>query len=306
MEKVSIVVPCYNEQEVILETYNRLNEIANKFESYELIFVNDGSKDNTLGILKEIAGGNNNVKIVNFARNFGHQIAISAGLDFATGNYISFIDADLQDPPELIPQMIQLMKKESCNVVYGTRSKRKGETIFKKLTAKIYYRVLKGFSDIEIPVDTGDFRVIDKKVGDVLRSLTEKDRFVRGLVSWSGFKQMAIEFERQERFAGETKYTLKKMIKLSLDGILSFSTKPLNLSSNIGVIMGILSVAILILSIIFKLCNIPNIAILLAILIMGSINLVCLGILGEYIGRIYNEVKGRPLYIVNDLINFDN
>lgn len=306
MKKISVVIPCYNEEEVIETTYQKMNEVMKEMSEYEyeLIFVNDGSKDKTLEKLESICNNDSNSKIVNFARNFGHQIAITAGLDFATGDYIVFIDADLQDPPEIIPEMVARLE-EGYNVAYGKRKKRKGETIFKKATAKAFYRVLKYFSDVDIPVDTGDFRVIDKKVAEVLRNLKEKDRFIRGLVSWSGFKQIAVEFERQERKAGETKYSLKKMVKLSLDGILSFSSKPLLFSVEFGIISCFIAFVFLILGLIFKLMLVPDILIIFTILLIGGLNLMCLGIIGEYIGRIYNEVKGRPLYTIDELINFN-
>lgn len=306
MKKISVVIPCYNEEEVIETTYQRMNEVMKEMSEYEyeLIFVNDGSKDKTLEKLQNICNNDANSKIVNFARNFGHQIAITAGLDFATGDYIAFIDADLQDPPEIITEMVAKLE-EGYNVAYGKRKKRKGETIFKKATAKAFYRVLKHFSDVDIPVDTGDFRVIDKKVADVLRNLKEKDRFIRGLVSWSGFKQIAVEFDRQERKAGETKYTLKKMVKLSLDGILSFSIKPLLFSVEFGITSCFIAVVFLIIGLIFKLMLVSDVLIIFTILLIGGLNLMCLGIIGEYIGRIYNEVKGRPLYTIEGLINFN-
>ncbi|MBE5822413.1 MAG: glycosyltransferase family 2 protein [Clostridiales bacterium] len=305
MKKISVVIPCYNEEDVIEVTYQRMNSVMKDMTEYEyeLIFVNDGSKDKTLEKLMNICKSDSNSKIINFARNFGHQIAITAGLDFATGDYIAFIDADLQDPPELIKEMVTKLE-EGYNVAYGKRKKRKGETIFKKATAKAFYRVLRNLSDVDIPVDTGDFRVIDRKVADVLRNLKEKDRFIRGLVSWSGFKQIAVEFDRDERKAGETKYTLKKMVKLSLDGILSFSSKPLLFSVEFGIISCFISFVFLILGLIFKFMLVPDILIIFTILLMGGLNLMCLGIIGEYIGRIYNEAKARPLYTIDELINF--
>lgn len=307
MKKISVVVPCYNEEEVIEECYNQLTLELNKYKEtylYELIFVNDGSKDNTLSILKQISKKDNNVKIISFSRNFGHQIGITAGLDYATGDYIGFIDADLQDPPQILMKMLVLADNEGYNVVYGKRIKRKGETLFKKVTASVYYRLLKKITNNDIPVDVGDFRVIDRKVAEVLKSIKEKDRFIRGLVSWIGFKQIGYEFERKERAAGKTKYSLKKMIKLSMDGIFSFSNEPVKIISKLGMFLLVISLVIVLIVFLLRLRNINNLVILISILIVGGINLVCLSFIGEYISRIYNEVRNRPLYIIDEMINF--
>jgi polyisoprenyl-phosphate glycosyltransferase len=234
MIKYSVVIPVYNEAFVIRETYRRLKRVMEQTDGpYELLFVNDGSEDETIEILKELAVKDETVKYVDFSRNFGHQIAITAGMDYASGRAIVIIDADLQDPPELILDMIDKWK-EGYDVVYAKRVKRKGETMFKKVTAYVFYRVLRAATEIDIPVDTGDFRLIDRKVRNQLVNMRERSRFVRGLVSWVGFKQIAVEYEREERFAGETKYPLKKMIRFSLDGITSFSYKPLKVASLLG------------------------------------------------------------------------
>lgn len=308
MNKFSVIVPAYNEEEVIAESYKRLTEVMKKSGGeYELIFVNDGSRDKTIDILKDIASKDGCVKIVDFSRNFGHQVAISAGLDFATGDAVAVIDADLQDPPEVILQMIEKWR-EGYDVIYGKRLKRHGETMFKKLTAKVFYRFLHSMTDVNIPVDTGDFRLMDRKVCDAMRSLTEKNRYVRGLVSWVGFKQTAVEYVREERFAGETKYPLKKMIKFAGDGIISFSFKPLKLAQYLGFTTSGLSFIYLIVVIIQKLLGqtVAGWASILAVsLLFNGIILLMLGIIGEYIGRIYDEAKGRPLYIVKDTIGFD-
>ena len=211
MEKIlcSVIVPMYNEEAVIWETYNRLTKVMDELnEAYEIIFINDGSKDKTKDILNEICNQNNKIKMIDFARNFGHQVAITAGMDYAAGECMVIIDGDLQDPPELIPEMIKKWKS-GYDVVYGKRKSRQGETLFKKFTAKAFYRILRSMTDVSIPVDTGDFRLIDRKVCEALKQLPERSRYVRGLMSWVGFKQTAIEFERSERFAGETKYPLK-------------------------------------------------------------------------------------------------
>lgn len=300
----------YNEEAVIPETYRRLTSAMEAFgESYEVVFINDGSKDKTREMLKELCKSDKRIKVIDFARNFGHQIAITAGMDYAAGECMVIIDGDLQDPPELIPDMVKIWRS-GYDVVYGKRKSRQGETFFKKFTAKTFYRVLKGMTDVDIPVDTGDFRLIDRRVCDAMKQLPERSRYVRGLMSWVGFKQTAIEFERSERFAGETKYPLKKMIKLALDGIMSFSYKPLKFASYIGSFISLASFIYLIVVLIQKLFWPDSIqagwASLIAVsLFFNGIILLILGIIGEYIGRIYDEAKGRPLYIVSELLNME-
>lgn len=301
----SVVVPMYNEEEVIPVTYQRLTDVMEKANvNYEIIFVNDGSRDKTAELLNEICDNDKRVKLLDFSRNFGHQIAITAGMDYSCGQCIVVIDGDLQDPPELIPAMIEKWK-DGYDVVYGKRISRQGESIFKKLTAAIYYRLLRSMTDVSIPVDTGDFRLIDRKVCDALKEVKERNRYVRGLISWLGFKQTSIEFERQERFAGETKYPLRKMLKLAFDGITTFSYKPLKLASYIGTIISLGSFAYLIFVIVQRLffpeTVQPGWASTLAVsLFFNGITLLMLGIMGEYVGRIYDEVKGRPLYIIKE------
>ncbi|MGE6228504.1 glycosyltransferase family 2 protein [Paenibacillus chitinolyticus] len=300
----SIIIPMYNEEAVIQETYRRLKVVMSETsETYELIFINDGSRDRSAEIIKEYAAWDETVKLIDFSRNFGHQIAITAGMDYASGDAVIIIDADLQDPPELILQMIGKWK-EGYEVVYAKRVKRSGETFFKKWSASLFYRVLRASTDIHIPVDTGDFRLMDRKVCDEMRKLPENNRFVRGLVSWIGFRQTAIEYERDERLAGETKYPLKRMIKLSLDGITSFSYKPLKLAGYLGVLLSgsgflyLLYVVYLALFTDATLKGWPSVVGIM--LIFNGFVLLMLGILGEYIGRIYDETKGRPLYIVRE------
>ncbi|WP_372010239.1 glycosyltransferase family 2 protein [Paenibacillus chitinolyticus] len=300
----SIIIPMYNEEAVIQETYRRLKVVMSETsETYELIFINDGSRDRSAEIIKEYAAWDETVKLIDFSRNFGHQIAITAGMDYASGDAVIIIDADLQDPPELILQMIGKWK-EGYEVVYAKRVKRSGETFFKKWSASLFYRVLRASTDIHIPVDTGDFRLMDRKVCDEMKKLPENNRFVRGLVSWVGFRQTAIEYERDERLAGETKYPLKRMIKLSLDGITSFSYKPLKLAGYLGVLLSgsgflyLLYVVYLALFTDATLKGWPSVVGIM--LIFNGFVLLMLGILGEYIGRIYDETKGRPLYIVRE------
>ncbi|NLI90958.1 MAG: glycosyltransferase family 2 protein [Peptococcaceae bacterium] len=300
----SIVIPVYNEEKVIEQTYGRLKNVMESTKAtYELIFVDDGSEDLTSEIIKNLRNQDETIKLLSFSRNFGHQIAITAGMDYASGDAVIAIDADLQDPPELIPEMIAKWK-EGYKVVYAKRTKRKGETFFKKQTAHLFYRLLHASTDIEIPVNTGDFRLLDKKVCSLLKKLPEKNRYVRGLVSWTGFRQVAIEYERDERVGGETKYTLKKMFKLSWDGLTSFSFKPLEIANYFGitlVLAGFVYLAILLWREFSSVSSLSGWQVVLDIqFLMSGIILTTLGIVGQYIGRIYDETRDRPLYIVGE------
>ena len=297
---ISVVVPLYNEEEVIGESYRRLTAVLGAMEEdYELILVNDGSRDNTFTLAKQLQLSDPHVVLVDFARNFGHQIAVTAGVEQARGDAVVIIDADLQDPPELIPQMVE-MWKNGAEVVYGKRVSRKGESAFKKLTAFCYYRVLDALSGWKIPKDTGDFRLMDRRVADVLRSMPEHNRFLRGMVSWVGFRQEPIEFVREERFAGETKYPLKKMLKLAADGIISFSGKPFAIIRWTGgalLMAGLVLLLALLISLAFTAVE-PWLFVIAAVLAVGGLNLLALGLCGVYFERMYDELKGRPLYIV--------
>ena len=308
---ISLVIPCYNEEEVIVETYRRLAALANgrPAERFEFVFVDDGSRDRTLDLLRGIAAGDERVRVVSFARNFGHQLAVTAGVDHAHGDAVVLIDADLQDPPEVVGQMIDHWK-EGYEVVYGVRTDRPGESRFKLFTAHLFYRLLNRLSDTPIPLDTGDFRLMDRAVADVLRGMPERDRFIRGLVSWIGYRQLALPYRRAERFAGTTKYPLRKMVRFASDGMISFSVKPLKLA----IMVGLLSALVACLGIVWVLVGrlltdgwvVPGwSATILAILFLGGMQLLCTGILGEYIGRIYMQSKGRPLYVVGELIESD-
>lgn len=306
----SIVVPVYNEEEVIRETYKRLKiTMENINEEYEIIFVNDGSKDKTREIIMGICEVDKTIKFVDFSRNFGHQTAITAGMDFSCGQAVVVIDADLQDPPEIIAEMMKKWR-EGYDVVFGQRVKREGETFFKKVTSKLFYRLLNRLTEVNIPVDTGDFRLIDRKVCNALKQVKEKNRYIRGIISWLGFKSAPVEFVREKRFAGTTKYPLKKMIKFASDAIMSFSYKPLKLASYFGVVVSFISFLYLIVMVVLKLSGsnfTPGWTSLIAIsLFFNGIILIILGIIGEYIGRIYDEAKGRPLYIVSEIVNFDS
>lgn len=304
--RYSVIIPMYNEEAVITETYRRLKQVMNGMgESYELIFVNDGSKDRSAALIRQFSKSDDTVMLLDLSRNFGHQLAITAGMDYASGDAVIVIDADLQDPPELIADMAAKWK-QGFEVVYAKRTKRNGETLFKKWSASLFYRVLRASTEISIPVDTGDFRLMDRRVVEELKRLPENNRFVRGLVSWVGFRQTAIEYERDERLAGETKYPLKRMIKLCLDGITSFSYKPLKLAGYLGALLSFAGFLFLIYAIGVKLFT-DTVAkgwtsMISLQLIFNGVILIMLGIIGEYVGRIYDETKARPLYIVRECV----
>jgi polyisoprenyl-phosphate glycosyltransferase len=307
---LSVVVPMYHEEEVARECYKRLTtEMESNHFNYELVFVNDGSKDKTPDILQELALMDKRVKVINFSRNFGHQAAVTAGVEAAKGEAIVIIDADMQDPPDLIKDMVVLWK-QGYGVVYAKRKKRNGETWIKLLTAKYYYKFLNLMSDIEIPCDTGDFRLIDRKAADAFLAMPEKNRFIRGMITWIGFNQIAVEYVRDERFAGETKYPFKKMIKLAADGIISFSSKPLKVITTIGILSVVLSFVILLYSLIVKIIMGSVVrgwtSLMTAITFFSGVQMLSLGIVGEYIARMSDEIKRRPLYIIKDMINIDD
>lgn len=309
MKKISVIIPMYNEEVMVYECYKRMSNVLSQIEDYdyEMLFINDGSIDKTLLYLEDIAHQDNKTKVISFTRNFGHQVAVMAGLKYCTGDAVVIIDADLQDPPELIPKMIELWENGN-DIIYGKRKKRKGESIFKVLSAKGFYKILNYLSDVDIPKNTGDFRLVGKKVVDVINDMPEHNKFLRGLWSWTGYKQVPIEYERDERYAGKTKYPLKKMIKLALDGIIGFSNKPLKLLGSLGLISLCISFIILIyavVSYIFKLNNLmPGWAsIMVAITFFSGVQLLSIWMISEYIGRIYDESKSRQQYIINKKIN---
>ena len=313
MKKLSVIVPMYYEEEVAEECYKRLKKVleglSEKYE-YEIVFINDGSKDKTLNILENIAKENKNVKIISFSRNFGHQCAVTAGLKYITGDAIVIIDADLQDPPELIPEMLKLWE-DGNDVIYGKRKSRAGESRFKLLTASMFYKTLNALSDVEIPKDTGDFRLVDRKVVEVINSLPEHNKFLRGLFSWVGFKQTPFEYERKERVAGKTKYPLGKMLKLAQDGIFSFSTKPLRIVGTMGIISILISIIILVYSILSYFFNWNDLtagwtSMMVTMTFLGGMILISLWMIGEYVGRIYDETKRRPEFIIEKTININN
>ncbi len=308
---ISVIVPCFNEEKIISLTFKKLQNVLEKNKYiYEIIFINDGSIDNTSNILEKIAKSNQNVKIINFSRNFGHQAAVTAGINNCKGNIAIIIDADLQDPPEVFPEMIKIYKKEKCNIVYGVRKSRKKESFFKKLTAKIFYRLINALSEVKLNVDTGDFRLIDEKVINSFKTLKEKNKYIRGLMNWIGFKQCPIYYDRDPRILGKTKYTFSKMIKLAKTGIFYFSKKPLKIAFSIGFFCITLSLLLIIYVFISKFYY-PESTIsgwastLIIIIFFGGVQLFMVGILGEYIGSIFDEVKNRPEYIIDYMINFD-
>lgn len=303
---LSVIVPMYFEQAVARECYRRLSAVmqAQNYD-YELLFVNDGSTDDTLPILKELAAQDEHIRILSFSRNFGHQMAVTAGVEYARGDVMVIIDADLQDPPELIPDMVALWK-QGWEVVYAKRKKRKGESAFKLFSAAMFYRILRALTDIDIPADTGDFRLIDRKVADAFLRMPERSRFIRGMMAWLGFKQTPIEYERDERFAGETKYPLKKMLKLASNGILSFSTEPLRLVLQLGVGAIIVSFLLLIYAIIAKATGHAEggwASLMVTVTFLGGVQLVSVGVLGQYLARMFEESKGRPLFVISEKIN---
>ncbi|MFD1672699.1 glycosyltransferase family 2 protein [Agrilactobacillus yilanensis] len=301
-ELISIVLPVFNEEQGIQKTIDvLLNYCDNRPERYELIFVNDGSSDQTKAIISKAIREHPEIKLVDFSRNFGHQLAISAGIRYTSGQAVVVMDADLQDPPSIIPEMINKWH-HGYDVVYGQRLHRDGETLFKKATASLFYRLLKEMTSIEIPLDTGDFRLMDRRVVDVLKQMPEKDPFVRGMVSWVGFRQTAVKYDRQERFAGESKYPLRKMIKLALDGLSSFSLVPLKLAQWLGTLALITSLITLVVGLITSFSL--GVEILFLSTLLGGVILLTIGILGNYLGRIFIQSRERPLYIVSDTKGF--
>lgn len=309
---ISIVIPVYNEEEVIHKLFSRLYALKDHFQAdieCEFLFVNDGSTDNTLETLKKQARKDKRVKILSFSRNFGHQIAITAGIENAAGDYVAVIDADLQDPPELISKMYLMAISDSLDVVYGKRRNRAGETVFKKITASFFYRLLNYMCDINIPRDTGDFRIMSRIVVDDFKRLPERHRFVRGMIPWLGYKSAPLEYDRDSRSFGETKYPLRKMMGFAANAIFSFSKKPLTLATRVGILFMILGGAFSAYMLYLKLFTDVPVAgitsIILLIIIFSGVQIFLIGILGEYIARIFEEVKGRPLYIISETVNFE-
>ena len=307
---VSVVVPCFNEQEVLRDTHRRLAAVLEQTHlKCEIIYVDDGSSDSTPGILRELAARDERIRVVRFSRNFGHQMAITAGLEHAAGDAVAVIDADLQDPPEVILEFVQKWM-DGYDVAYGVRAERDGETAFKLWTAKLFYRCIDRLSDTRIPLDTGDFRLMDRRVVDALLSMPERDRFVRGMVSWLGFSQVAVPYHRAARTAGVTKFSFFKMLRFAMDGIFSFSIVPLRLATWTGFAASGIAILGIVLAVIERVFGVTGLvrgwtSVMTAVLFIGGVQLICIGIIGEYVGRIYGESKRRPLYVLRETIGFE-
>lgn len=307
---ISIVVPCLDEAPVLPETLSRLARLAEGLPAcaFEFVFVDDGSRDATLAILRQAATTDPRLRIISFSRNFGQQIAVTAGIDLARGDAVVLMDSDLQDPPEVIARMIDRWR-EGDDVVYGTRASRPGDGWFKRASARGFARLINRLSEVAIPPDAGDFRLMGRPVVDILKQMPERHRFLRGMVAWTGFRQSAIPYDRPERFAGQTKYPLRKMVRYALDGILSFSTKPLQIAIGLGLVsagLALIGIGYALVMRIFTSVWVEGwTALMIAVLFLGGVQLVALGIIGEYVGRIYGEVQRRPLYVVREVIGFD-
>ena len=300
----SIVVPVFNELENIPELYRRLRQTMDSLgKSWELVLVDDGSTDGSTEVIRELAAQDKRVRPVIFARNFGHQVAITAGWDYARGDAVVIIDADLQDPPEVIPELIARWR-EGYEVVYAVRAGREGESWFKKVTASLFYRLIYRITDVKIPLDTGDFRLLDRKVVEVLKMMRERHRFPRGMAAWVGFRQVGVEYARAVRFSGVTKYPFKKMFRLAINAITGFSYFPLQLATYFGFVSAGISIIAIPVVIVTRLTGsqafLGQASTLIAVLFLGGVQLISLGVLGEYIGRLYDEAKGRPLYVVRE------
>ena len=307
--RFSVVIPVYNEHEIIRETIMRVENVLKTFQTQdsEIIVVNDGSTDGTAAILDRLSESNSRIRIIHFSRNFGHEAASSAGLNYSSGDCIFFIDADLQDPPELFPEMLNRMDLENADVVYGVRKSREGETVLKRLSSLLFYRIFNTLSEVKFPVDTGDFRLINSKVRDAFKALPEQKKYVRGLLSWVGFKQIPIEYERHARQGGTTKYNFRKLVRLAADIFFSFSKNPLKLSFLIGFICFVISISMFVFIVFSKFIK-PLAgwaSTMTAIVFFGGIQMLAIGILGEYFAIIFDEVKKRPAYIVDRTNNFD-
>lgn len=307
---LSAIVPCLNEEEALRDTHARLSAVLGQIPgNFEIVYVDDGSTDATAEVLRELQTFDKRVRIVRFSRNFGHQMAITAGLEHAAGDAVVIIDADLQDPPETIITFFTKWE-EGYDVVYGVRTQREGETAFKLWTAKLFYRCMTRLSDTQIPLDTGDFRLMDRRVVNVLLGMPERDRFVRGMVSWLGFSQVAVPYRRESRVAGVTKFSLFKMLQFAIDGIVSFSIVPLRVATWTGFITSFLAILGIVLVSLEHFLGVEGLvkgwsSTMFAVLFIGGVQLICMGIIGEYIGRIYGESKHRPLYVVRETLGFE-
>ena len=309
----TLVFPIYNEEAVLPQLISRLDGVVALIEAggcrVEAVFVDDGSADGSLALLKSLAAARSWMRIVGLSRNFGHQIAVSAGMEHARGDAVILLDADLQDPPELLPEMLRLWRDEGWEVVYGVRRTRAGETPFKLISAALFYRTLRKLTSVDIPADTGDFRLMDRKVVDALNAMGEQHRFLRGMAAWVGFRQIGLPYDRDARAAGETKYPLRKMLQLGMDAVTAFSYAPLKLATNLGVVIAVFSILYGVLTMVRYVLSAgafqPGWAsVIVALSFLSAVQLVTLGLIGEYIGRIYDQVKGRPLYLVRETVGF--
>ena len=310
MTALSIVVPCFNEEACLPELHRRLGDAARTAvgDEYELVLINDGSRDGSWPIMQRLAAEDPHLVAVNLSRNHGHQLALTAGLDLCSGDTVLIIDADLQDPPELLGGMMEAMREAGADVVYGVRRSRAGETAFKRATAHGFYRLLSRATEVDIPLDAGDFRLMSRRALDALLAMPEQARFIRGMVAWIGFRQVPFAYDRQERFAGETKYPLKKMMRFAFDALTGFSSAPLKLASHAGLALSGLSL-LLILYIAYAFLAGRSIqgwtSLMLVVVVLGAVQMFVLALMGEYIGRLYNEAKRRPLYIVQEIAGVD-
>lgn len=307
---LSVVVPCYNEESVLRELYERMTAACEKVtnEEFQIVLVDDGSRDKTWNLIRDLADQDSRVAGISLSRNHGHQLALAAGLTWCTGDRVLVIDADLQDPPELLGRMMEMMD-EGADVVFGQRAKRLGETRFKKMTASLFYRLLTRLSDVPIPRDSGDFRLMSRRVVDVLNTMPEQHRFIRGMVSWVGFKQVPLLYERQQRAAGETKWPVMRMFNFSIDAITGFSVVPLRIASGLGILFGLSGIIGLVYALWSWLAGVtvPGwTSVVIIVLILGSVQLMVLGIFGEYLGRLYMESKHRPLFVVDRIVGRKN
>ncbi|HIX74822.1 MAG TPA: glycosyltransferase family 2 protein [Candidatus Parabacteroides intestinipullorum] len=311
MEKVAVIVPCYNEEAVLRESYRRTKAaLAHLSNPTEIIYINDGSRDRTRALLDEIAAADPSVKVIHFSRNFGHQPAVTAGIHHCDADWAIIIDADMQDPPELIPDILALREKEQANVVYCVRLSRDGESRFKLLTAKWFYRLFNSMSEVHFPLDTGDFRLIDRKVMNEFSRFSEHGKYIRGLISWIGFKQVPFYYERKARIAGETKYPLRKMLSFASNAMLYFSKKPLKLATGLGFLSVLVGIILAVWFTLGKIYGFSNAevgwtSIMTSIIFFGGVQLLTVGVLGQYVGILFDEIKARPEYIVDEKRNFD-
>jgi len=310
MKKLAVIVPCYNEELVIVESYRRTKAVMEKLSILtEIIYINDGSRDKTRDILNEIASKDPHVKVIHFSRNFGHQPAVTAGINNCDADLAVIMDADMQDPPELIPDILELQEREQANVVYCVRKSRSGESVFKRLTAKMFYRFLNNMSEVQFPVDTGDFRMVDRKIMDQFDRFQERGKYIRGLISWLGYKQVPFYYEREARIAGETKYPISKMLKFASTAMLYFSKKPLRIVVGLGFIAVVLGLLLALYFAVGKIYGFSNAetgwtSIMTTVIFFGGVQLLTVGVLGQYIGVLFDEIKARPEYVIDEKRNF--